>query len=598
MSYIPAMLLQGIDWLILVSFFALSLGIGIYSSKKSAQNIQEFFKAGGNLPWWVLGISMVATTFSTDTPNLVTDIVRKNGISGNWVWWSFLLTGMLTVFFFARLWKRSGVLTDIEFYELRYSGKPASFLRGFRAIYLGIFFNVVIISGVSLAAIKIGGVLLGLSPLPVLLISGFVTVLYSSLGGLRGVVFTDFMQFGISLAGAIAAAWVSVHHPAVGGLDELLQHPEVSIKLDFIPDINNWEVFLIVFLIPVFIQWWSVWYPGSEPGGGGFIVQRMLAAKDENHALSSVLLFTIVHYAIRPWPWIIVALCSIIVFPDLDALRQAFPEADGSIVQDDMAYPAMLSFMPVGIMGLVVTSLVAAYMSTLSTMLNLGSSYVVNDFYRRFIRPDASQRHLIGMGRLTTLLIMVIGGYVALQLENALQTFAILLQIGAGTGLIYILRWYWWRINAISEMVAMAVSFLMALYFAFLHAALFEPLTTAAELLIGIVITTLSWMAAAYWTPDTDGKVLMAFVRKTKAPGPGWRRIHKRMHADGQPIASSLVFDFQASLLAFAAGVTAVYAFLFGTGYFLFGDPLSGVLLMGLAGIGFGAVFILRKRLR
>ncbi|WP_162416193.1 sodium:solute symporter family protein [Cyclobacterium roseum] len=592
------MLLQGIDWLILVSFFALSLGIGIYSSKKSAQNIQEFFKAGGNLPWWVLGISMVATTFSTDTPNLVTDIVRKNGISGNWVWWSFLLTGMLTVFFFARLWKRSGVLTDIEFYELRYSGKPASFLRGFRAIYLGIFFNVVIISGVSLAAIKIGGVLLGLSPLPVLLISGFVTVLYSSLGGLRGVVFTDFMQFGISLAGAIAAAWVSVHHPAVGGLDELLQHPEVSIKLDFIPDINNWELFLIVFLIPVFIQWWSVWYPGSEPGGGGFIVQRMLAAKDENHALSSVLLFTIVHYAIRPWPWIIVALCSIIVFPDLDALRQAFPEADASIVQDDMAYPAMLSFMPVGIMGLVVTSLVAAYMSTLSTMLNLGSSYVVNDFYRRFIRPDASQRHLIGMGRLTTLLIMVIGGYVALQLENALQTFAILLQIGAGTGLIYILRWYWWRINAISEMVAMAVSFLMALYFAFLHPALFEPLTTAAELLIGIVITTLSWMAAAYWTPDTDGKVLMAFVRKTKAPGPGWRRIHKRLRDNGQPIASSLVFDFQASLLAFAAGVTAVYAFLFGTGHFLFGDSLSGVLLMGLAGIGFGAVFILRKRLR
>lgn len=598
MSYIPAMLLKGIDWLILVSFFALSLGIGIYSSKKSAQNIQEFFKAGGNLPWWVLGISMVATTFSTDTPNLVTDIVRKNGISGNWVWWSFLLTGMLTVFFFARLWKRSGVLTDIEFYELRYSGKPASFLRGFRAIYLGIFFNVVIISGVSLAAIKIGGVLLGLSPLPVLLISGFVTVLYSSLGGLRGVVFTDFMQFGISLAGAIAAAWVSVHHPAVGGLDELLQHPEVSIKLDFIPDINNWEVFLIVFLIPVFIQWWSVWYPGSEPGGGGFIVQRMLAAKDENHALSSVLLFTIVHYAIRPWPWIIVALCSIIVFPDLDALRQAFPEADGSIVQDDMAYPAMLSFMPVGIMGLVVTSLVAAYMSTLSTMLNLGSSYVVNDFYRRFIRPDASQRHLIGMGRLTTLLIMVIGGYVALQMENALQTFAILLQIGAGTGLIYILRWYWWRINAISEMVAMAVSFLMALYFAFLHPALFEPLTTAAELLIGILVTTLSWVAAAYWTPDTDREKLMAFVQKTKAPGPGWRRIHKRMHADGQPIASSLVFDFQASLLAFAAGVTAVYAFLFGTGYFLFGDPLSGVLLMGLAGIGFGAVFILRKRLR
>lgn len=592
------MLLQGIDWLILLLFFALSLGIGIYSSKKSSQNIQEFFKAGGNLPWWVLGISMVATTFSTDTPNLVTDIVRKNGISGNWVWWSFLLTGMLTVFFFARLWKRSGVLTDIEFYELRYSGKPASFLRGFRAIYLGIFFNVVIISGVSLAAIKIGGVLLGLSPLPVLLISGFVTVLYSSLGGLRGVVFTDFMQFGISLAGAIAAAWVSVNHPAVGGLDELLQHPEVSVKLDFIPDINNWEVFLMVFLIPVFIQWWSVWYPGSEPGGGGFIVQRMLAAKDENHALSSVLLFTIVHYAIRPWPWIIVALCSIIVFPDLDALRQAFPQADDAIVQDDMAYPAMLSFMPVGIMGLVVTSLVAAYMSTLSTMLNLGSSYVVNDFYRRFVKPGSSQRHLIAMGRFTTVLIMVIGGYVALHLENALQTFAILLQIGAGTGLIYILRWYWWRINAVSEMVAMAVSFLMAIYFTFVHPVFFEPLTTSSELLIGILVTTLSWVTAAYWTPETDREKLIAFVQKTNAPGRGWRRIYKHMSDKGQQIAPSVAFDFQASLLAFAAGVTAVYAFLFGTGYFLFGDALRGVLLLLLAGIGFAAIFLLRKKLR
>ncbi|SEI74206.1 Na+/proline symporter [Cyclobacterium xiamenense] len=597
MSYIPGMLLQGIDWLILLLFFALSLGIGLYSSKKSSENVQEFFKAGGNLPWWVLGISMVATTFSTDTPNLVTDIVRKNGVSGNWVWWSFLLTGMLTVFFFARLWKRSGVLTDIEFYELRYSGRPASFLRGFRALYLGIFFNVVIISGVSLAAIKIGGVLLGLSPLPVLLISGFVTVLYSTLGGLRGVVFTDFLQFGLSLAGAIAAAWVSVNHPAVGGLDQLIQHPDITDKLNFIPDINHWELFLAVFLIPVFVQWWSVWYPGSEPGGGGFIVQRMLAAKNENHALSSIMLFTIVHYAIRPWPWILVALCSILVFPDMDALRDAFPNADASIVQDDMAYPAMLSFMPVGIMGLVVTSLVAAYMSTLSTMLNLGSSYVVNDFYQRFIRPDASQKHLIAVGRLTTIGIMVVGGYVALHLENALQTFGILLQIGAGTGLIYILRWYWWRINALSELVAMAASFLVALYFAFLHELYFEPLPNAAELIAGILFTTGSWVLTAYWTRATDREVLVAFVQKTKAPGPGWKRIHAYLEKTGQKVDTRQYFDFQAALLAFAAGITAVYAFLFGTGSILFGNPGSGLLLLLLAATAFGVLFLLKKRL-
>ncbi|SHM79189.1 Na+/proline symporter [Cyclobacterium lianum] len=592
------MLLQGVDWLILVSFFVLSLGIGLYSSGESGKNINEFFKAGGNLPWWVLGTSMVATTFSTDTPNLVTDIVRKNGISGNWVWWSFLLTGMLTVFFFAKLWKRSGVLTDIEFYELRYSGKAASFLRGFRAIYLGVFFNVVIISGVSLAAIKIGTVLLGISPMATLMVSGLVTVIYSSLGGLRGVVFTDFIQFMLSLAGAIAAAWIAVNHPAVGGFDNLLQHEHVVDKLDFIPDISNGEIFLTVFLVPLFIQWWSVWYPGSEPGGGGFIVQRMLAAKDENNALSSVMLFTIVHYAIRPWPWIIVALCSIIVFPDLQALQTAFPGVDPAIVQDDLAYPAMLSFMPVGIMGLVVTSLVAAYMSTLSTMLNLGSSYLVNDFYLRFVRPGASQKHLITVGRIATLLIMIVGGFFALQLENALQTFGILLQIGAGTGLIYILRWYWWRINALSEIVAMGVSFFVALYFAFLHPFYFDPLSNLEQLVIGIVLTTIAWVLTALLGPATDKQLLISFVRKTSVPGPGWKRVYGWMKEKGEKHTSPHYFDFQAAIMAFGAGTMAVYAFLFGTGSYLLGQPFRGLLLMLLSALGFGLLIFLKRKFR
>ncbi len=590
------MLLKGVDWLILLAFFLVSLGIGFYSSRKSSKNINEFFKAGGNLPWWVLGTSMVATTFSTDTPNLVTDIVRKNGISGNWIWWSFLLTGMLTVFFFARLWKRSGVLTDIEFYELRYSGKAASFLRGFRAIYLGVFFNVVIISGVSLAAIKIGGVLLGISPISTLLIAGLVTVIYSSLGGLRGVVFTDFIQFILSLSGAIAAAWVAVNHPAVGGLENLISHEAVSGKLSFIPDWNDKEVFLTVLLIPLFIQWWSVWYPGSEPGGGGFIVQRMLAAKDEKNALSAVMFLTIVHYAIRPWPWIIVALCSIIVFPDLTSLQAAFPETSVNMVKDDMAYPAMLSFMPVGIMGLVVTSLVAAYMSTLSTLLNLGASYVVNDFYLRFIRPESSQKHLVNVGRAATVAIMVLGGYVALQLENALQSFSILLQIGAGTGLIYILRWYWWRINAFSEIVAMSVSFMAALYLSFVHPRYFGVLETWQELVIGITVTTLSWIFIALISAPTDRRTLEKFVLITKAPGPGWYKIRRELETAGPIAGGENLFDFQAALMAFGAGVIGVYGFLFGIGKFLFAQPWTGTAFMLLSVLAFYTLFRLRSR--
>ncbi|MEX2568596.1 MAG: sodium:solute symporter family protein [Cyclobacteriaceae bacterium] len=590
------MLLKGIDWMILGAFFLVSLGIGIYSSRKSSKNINEFFKAGGNLPWWVLGTSMVATTFSTDTPNLVTDIVRKSGISGNWVWWSFLLTGMLTVFFFAKLWKRSGVLTDIEFYELRYSGKAASFLRGFRAIYLGIFFNVVIIASVSLAAIKIGGVLLGISPLSTLLIAGVVTVIYSSLGGLRGVVFTDFIQFILSFAGAIAAAWVAVNHPDVGGWDKLIAHEAVSGKLSFMPDMNNKELFLTIFLIPLFIQWWSVWYPGSEPGGGGFVVQRMLAAKDEKNAFSSVMFFTIVHYAIRPWPWIIVALCSIIVFPDLDALQVAFPEASAHLVQDDMAYPAMLSFLPVGLMGLVVTSLAAAYMSTLSTMLNLGASYVVNDFYLRFINPESSQRNLVNVGRIATATIMLAGGYIALQLENALQSFGILLQIGAGTGLIYILRWYWWRINAASEIVAMGVSFLIALYFGFIHNRIFEDWESWQELIVGIGITTLSWVLTAFLTRPTDDGVLKNFVMKTRVPGWGWERVRKLLPYEKERPSSQSLFDFQAAVLAFGLGVIGVYGFLFGIGKLFFDEPMVGGLLLLLSILSFMGLYRLRSR--
>lgn len=590
------MLLQEIDWIILISFFVVSLGIGLYTAKKASKSQEEYFNAGGSMSWWLLGISMVATTFSTDTPNLVTDIVRKNGVSGNWVWWSFLLTGMLTVFFFAKLWKRSGVLTDIEFYEMRYSGKIAAFLRGFRAIYLGVFFNVVIIASVSLAAIKIGGILLGISPLQTLLISGVVTVIYSSLGGLRGVVLTDFLQFGLSLGGAIAAAYVAVTHPKVGGMDNLLSHAEVSSRLNILPDFGNMEMAVMVFFIPLFIQWWSVWYPGAEPGGGGYVVQRMLAAKNEKHAFSSVLLFNIVHYAIRPWPWIIVALCSIIVFPNLSDISEAFPNTSSKIIQDDIAYPAMLSFLPVGLMGLVVTSLVAAYMSTLSTHLNWGASYVVNDFYKRFIHPSSSQKRLVNVGRIATVAIMLLGGFIALQLENALQSFSILLQIGAGTGLLYILRWYWWRINAASELTAMLVSFLVALYFAFVHTYFFEPIATHLELVIGVAITTLSWVLVAFISKPTDQRVLVDFLKVTKVPGKGWAKVRKLAVEDSGVALDENLFGFQKALFSFALGVIAIYSLLIGIGKIVLGEPNFGVSLILGSIVTFAIVYKLIEK--
>jgi solute:Na+ symporter, SSS family len=580
------MLLHTLDWLILVAFLLLSLSIGLYVKKKSASSPEEFFAAGGKMPWWLLGVSMVATTFATDTPNLVTNIVREQGIAGNWLWWSFLLTGLLTVFFYARLWKRSGVLTDIAFYELRYSGRPAAFLRGFRALYLGVFFNVLIIANVSLAAIKIGGVLLGLAPWQTLIIAGSVTVIYSSLGGLRGVLLTDFLQFGISLFGAIAAAVVAVNLPQVGGLQSLLAHPEVHDKLRFVPEFSNTEALVTLLMVPLFVQWWSVWYPGAEPGGGGYIAQRMLAAKNEQHALGSVLFFNVMHYAVRPWPWIIVALCSIIVFPDIQALSAAFPGRE-AIVQQDMAYPAMLTFLPVGLLGLVVTSLVAAYMSTISTHLNWGASYVVHDFYVRFLNPLSSPQQQVVMGRWITVIIMVAGSTLALFLESALRGFQILLQIGAGTGLLYILRWYWWRINAQSEIAAMVISFLVACYFAFLHTSLgFAALKPWMELCIGVGITTVGWLSVAYFTTPTNEQVLRNFYLKVKPIGKGWNWVKKTLNDD--QLGAHPVTNFSLSLLGMLSATVFIYAFLALIGLVIMQHYfMASVMMIAMAFTGF-----------
>ncbi|MBW1296109.1 sodium:solute symporter family protein [Aquimarina litoralis] len=573
------MSLSTLDWIIIISFFIIFASIGIAVSKKSGKNASEFFLSGRNMPWWLLGISMVATTFSADTPNLVTDIVRQNGISGNWVWWAFLLTGMLTVFVYAKLWRRSEVLTDLEFYEIRYSGKAAAFLRGFRALYLGVFFNVMIMASVCLAAIKIGGILFGLAPWECVLYASIITVIYSALGGLRGVIFTDFLQFIVAMIGSIAAAYYLVNLPEVGGLSNLLTHTNVSSKLNFLPDFNDSKSLITLLVIPLAVQWWSVWYPGAEPGGGGYIAQRMLSAKDEKNAIGATLLFNIAHYALRPWPWILIALISLVLFPELTAIQKAFPNVDAGIIGHDLAYPAMLTKLPSGLLGLVAASLIAAFMSTISTHLNWGSSYLAIDFYKRFINPNSSEKQLVNIGRLSTIALMFFAALIALALESALSTFNILLQIGAGTGLIFILRWFWWRINAYSEITGMIVSFVIALWFEFAHAHVFgSRLEGYQELVIGVILTSISWISVTLLTQPTKKETLLQFYNKVKPFGAGWNGFKQKLEKDNITLDTG-TDKFTIDLASMLLGVLLVYCSLFATGYFIYGN-LSGALVL------------------
>ena len=588
------MKLEVIDWAILIIFFIILLSIGFFASKRAGKSVNDFFLSGRNMPWWLLGISMVATTFSADTPNLVTDIVRTNGVSGNWVWWAFLLTGMLTVFVYAKLWRRSEVLTDLEFYELRYGGKGAAFLRGFRALYLGVFFNVMIMASVCLAGIKIGSVMLGLSPAQTLLIAATVTVLYSSLGGLKGVIMTDFFQFGLAMVATFWAAIVIINLPEVGGLDKLIAHPDITPKLDLIPDFSNRDLFLVVFVLPIAVQWWSVWYPGAEPGGGGYVAQRMLSAKNENHAVWATLLFNFMHYAVRPWPWILIALASIIIFPNLNDLQVAFPDVDKSIIGHDLAYPAMLTKLPSGLLGLLLASLAAAFMSTIASHLNWGSSYVVNDFYRRFFDQSASDKKLVFLGRLTTVILMIFSCIIALLLSNALQAFSILLQIGAGTGLLFILRWFWYRINIYSEISAMVISFLVALYLQIVHPRIgFEVISTEVQLIIGVSVTTLSWILITYLTPSEDKKVLRDFYKKIQPGGIGWKKVVDDAKKEGVNIEGNKeAWDVPTGIICMVLGCLFVYSILFSIGSFLYSKYTVATTLLV---ISFVSLFFLQK---
>ena len=586
------MQLENIDWLIILAFFILSLVIGIIVSKKSGKDITEFFLSGRKMPWWLLGISMVATTFSADTPNLVTDIVRTNGVAGNWVWWAFLLTGMLTVFVYAKLWRRSEVLTDLEFYELRYSGKGAAFLRGFRAFYLGAVFNVLIMASVCLAGIKIGGALLGLSPVETLLISCAITVIYSSIGGLRGIIITDFFQFILAMVATFWAAYEIVNLPQVAGLTNLLNHPDVIPKLNLIPDIADTDLFIAVFIIPLAVQWWAVWYPGAEPGGGGYVAQRMLSAKDEKNAIWATLLFNFMHYAVRPWPWILIALASIVVFPNLESLQEAFPN---TIVGNDLAYPAMISFLPAGLLGLLVASLIAAFMSTISTHLNWGSSYLVHDFYRRFFVKDKTEKHYVFMGRVFTVLLMVFSAFFALFLNNSLQAFGIILQIGAGTGLIFILRWFWYRVNVYSELTAMIVSFIVALAFEFIVPNNFS---VEEKLIIGVTITTISWLLVTIITPPSNMETLQNFYKKIQPGGPGWKKVIEESESKGITISGKKEkWDVPSGILCMLFGSISVYSILFGIGYILYSQTTTGIIFLVISVLSVIALMKFWKRL-
>ncbi|MCB0457322.1 MAG: sodium:solute symporter family protein [Flavobacteriaceae bacterium] len=579
--------LSTLDWILIFSFFVIFLLIGVIVSKKSGKNSQEFFLSGKNMPWWLLGISMVATTFSADTPNLVTDIVRQNGISGNWVWWAFLLTGMLTVFVYAKLWRRSEVLTDLEFYELRYSGKEAAFLRGFRALYLGVFFNVMIMATVCLAAIKIGGILFNLEPWESVVYASVITVIYSSIGGLRGVIFTDFLQFIIAMVGSIWAAWYIVQMPEIGGLDTLLAHENVANKLNFLPDFSNSKALLTLLLIPIAVQWWSVWYPGAEPGGGGYIAQRMLSAKDEKNAIGATLLFNIAHYAIRPWPWILIALASLVLYPQLSDISQAFPNAKAG---HDLGYSAMLTHLPSGLLGLVVTSLIAAFMSTISTHLNWGASYISLDFYKRFVKKQASEKELVNIGRISTVVLMVFSAILALQFESALDTFNILLQIGAGTGLIFILRWFWWRINAYSEITGMIVSFVVAIVLKVGNFGLEDH----ENLVLGVIITTISWVAVTLLTQPTNMNTLVNFYNKVTPYGVGWNSFKKK--AANSYVLRETHDRFTIDLASMLLGIVFVYTALFATGYFIYTNYTGAFILVGIALLSGIAIFKLWKR--
>ncbi len=576
------MTLTTLDWIIVALSVAVAFAPALFFARRAGSSTSEFFTSGRAAPWWLIGVSMVATTFSTDTPNLVTDLVRQNGVANNWAWWSFLLTGMMTVFFYAKMWRRSRVLTDLEFYEIRYSGKAATFVRGFRAVYLGLVFNCFIMASVNLAAVKIANIMFGWPMTQTLIVCALISVAAAAVSGLWGVLVLDFIQFGIAMTGAFAAAYFALKQPEVGGLSGLVTRIDPG-TLALVPDFNDWTLTLAVLIIPLTIQWWSVWYPGAEPGGGSYIAQRMLASRSENDALAGTLFFNFAHYALRPWPWVIVALCSILVYPELSDIQRTFPHVDPALVGHDIAYPAMLRFLPAGWLGLMVAGLLAAYVSTIITHLNWGGSYLVHDLYRRFIKTDAPESHYVLVGRLATAGLMVLAALITYILDTAQQTFTLLLSIGAGTGLLYLLRWFWWRVTAWAEIAAMATSFVIAMTF-FIAGRAGGTIPSHVSLIIGVAVTTVVWVAVCFLGPQNDSKVLESFYRLVRPAGPGWNAVRARTGLPASPDSLPM------QMLGWILGCLVVYAALFGSGSFLYGRNSAGwmwaaVFVVGVIGL-------------
>ena len=565
------MLLNGIDWLVIVLFFVLMFGIAAACSKRAGKDAKDFFLSGRSMPWWLIGFSMAAAATSSNSASMFTEFVREGGMSRMWKWWAFLLTGMTTVFVYSKLWVRSGAKSDIEFYELRYSGKPAAFLRGFRAIYLGLVFNAITTAWCILPAVKMGQVLFNVDQWTIIWVCCASSIIYSALGGFRGAIITDFFLFLIILAGAFAIMYFGWSHPAVGGFSKMMANPVVQSHLDFFPNFSDTDTLLAVFVIPIAIQWWNVWYPGSEPGGGGYIVHRMLSAKNENHCQAGTILFLFMNYVVRPWPWYLAAFATLIIFPDLDSLKAMFPHIPENMVKGDLAYPALFRFIPNGWLGLVVASMLGALFSTVAAHLSMGSNYIANDFWKRFVRKDAGERELIVVGRISVVILMLASAFLTNILASVGAFFNLILQIGAGTGLIFLLRWFWMRINAWSEITAMTVSFVVAVYL-----QLAKPEMLAWQrLLVVMAITTVSWVTVTLLTPMTEAAKCAEFRA----------RIRSSRHEIGL------------GLVCVSLGALAVYSLMFGAGCWIYGEWLRASLVTATAAVAIAVLIPIVKRL-
>ncbi|MFN3326154.1 MAG: sodium:solute symporter family protein [Bryobacteraceae bacterium] len=578
------MQLTFLDWSLVAAYFLLNLSIGLYFRSRAGKNVNEFFLSGRNVPWWLAGTSMVATTFAADTPLAVTGMVAKGGIAGNWLWWNFIASGMFTVFFYARLWRRSGVMTDIEFSEIRYSGRPAALLRGFRALYLAVPINCIVLGWVNLAMVKILMLVLGVTKLQaLLLVVGLIalTSLISTFSGLWGVLVTDMIQFTIMMTAMIMMAVFAVQ--AVGGMDEMLlrlgdidqargvETGGTGSLLSFVPDLDSPWMPMITFLVYISLNWWATWYPGSEPGGGGFVAQRMLSAKDEKHSLLATLWFTVAHYAVRPWPWILVGLVSLVLYPGLEDPETGFVRV-------------MIDHLPPSMRGLMVAAFLAAYMSTISTQLNWGASYLVNDFYRRFIVREGSERHYVRISQAATVLLMAASAVITFYMESISGAWKLLIVTGAGTGGVLLLRWYWWRINAYSEISAMIAAFITSVTLQTVYGFdSDQPVDFAWIMIVTVGVTTAAWLATTFLTAPEPKETLVAFYRRSRPSAAGWAPI-ARLAPEVKPARDGL-----ANLLDWACGCILIYGALFGTGKLLLGQTGAGLLLWAAA-LAAGAV--------